>query len=268
MNPQLADRWLPLLRELTHIYPKWSIWKNPESALTGPGDIDSLAPPDTWNAIEQTFRHWVIREGMHPLIICRHIPQGPHFIAIDPGWPHLLVLDVKERGTWRGSTLVDHQRLSEVSEIDDRGFRRVRPGAEGVIKLLNNGVLKGGRPNTEGLNVKGVVDLLRSDREGVEMAATWVRPLSSTLLKAVDRLLDGEWDRKSMIALEMRFALKSFLEPNVAASRFFFNHYTLQRCTVLRAIRNDDRRIPDNADAWYEEVAVEHEIELEPEWVD
>lgn len=264
-NSKLLDLWLPLLQDLTAKYPSWSVWKNPESAFTGPGDIDSLAPPEQWDAIEETFREWAVATGLGPLIVCRHVPQGPHFVAVSPEWPYMLILDVKERSTWRGSTLVDYQRMPTVAIIEERGFRRIRPGAEGVVKLVLNGVLKGGRPNPEGLRIKSVTELLSSDREGVELAAGWFKPFTGTLLSGVDALLEGGWDRKSMSTIEAWAAVKALAEPRVAASRYIFNHYTLPRCPVLQSVRKDDRRIPDDADRWFEEISVDHEVDLVPD---
>ncbi|MGH3650209.1 MAG: hypothetical protein ACRDU9_05815, partial [Acidimicrobiia bacterium] len=255
---------LHLLRDLTAKYPSWSVWKNPESAFSGPGDIDSLAPPAVWDDIEQTFREWADSYGLSPVIVCRHVPQGPHFIAIDPEWPHMLILDVKKCSTWRGSTLIDHRQLQEVSIIGDQGFRRVRPGAEGVLKLLLNGTLKGGKPNPEGLEGKGVIPLLESDPEGVELASRWMGPLSGTLRSAVDTLLQGGWDRRSMVAIEAWAVLRSLKEPRTAVSRLVFNRYTLPRCQILRSVRYDHRRVPDDRETWIEEISVDHEVDVVP----
>lgn len=264
-DPELEERWLPLLQDLTAKYPSWSVWKNPESAFTGPGDTDSLAPPEQWDAIEGTFREWAEHSGLAPVIVCRHVPQGPHFITADPNRAHMLILDVKERSTWRGSTLIDYHTMPQVTMIEDRGFRRIRPGAEGVVKLVLNGVLKGGRPNPDGLEVKNVAGLLASDREGVELAAKWFKPFSGQLLAGVDSLLEGGWDRRSMATVEAWAALKAIAEPRVAISRLVFNKYTLPRCPVLQSVRKDNRQIPADADRWFEQISVDHEVDLIPD---
>lgn len=265
INPGLSDLWMPLLRELTDRYPSWVVWKNPESAFSGPGDIDSLAPPAQWDAIQRTFREWAIENEFRPIVVCRHVPQGPHFIAVDPSWPHMLILDVKEVSTWRGSTLVDYRGLEGATYIEERGFRRMRPGVEGVVKLMLNGVLVGGRPNTESLEIKGVDGLLRSDPEGVDLAASWFGPMSGAVRSGVAAYLEGGWDRRSMLQVELMAGLKSFTEPRTAISRLLFKHYTIKRCLILQSIRKDNRRIPDDSAAWYRQVALNHEIDLIPQ---
>lgn len=262
-RPELLDIWLPLLRELTDRYPGWAVWKNPESAFDGPGDIDSMAPPQQWSEIEATFKDWAREQGLRPIIVCRHVPQGPHFVALDPGWPHLLILDVKELSTWRGSTLISYHHLAEVSVVEERGFRRIRAGAEGLVKLMLNGILKGGRPNVEGLRVKGVADLLRADPEGVAIAAGWFGPLSDAVLKGVDAYLRGGWDRRSMATVEAYAGLRSFLEPRTAASRLIFKQ-SLKNCEILKSVRGNDRRIPADAESWYRSISMNHEIDLDP----
>jgi hypothetical protein len=262
-RPELADVWLPLLRELTERFPAWAVWKNPESAFDGPGDIDSMAPPEQWAEIEATFKAWARERGMRPIIVCRHVPQGPHFVAVEPGWPHLLILDVKRLSTWRGSTLIGYRQLAEVTIVDERGFRRIRPGAEGVVKLMLNGVLLGGRPNWEGLRTKGVADLLAADPEGVSIVANWFGPLAGSVRNGVDAYLRGGWDRRSMAMTELYAGAMSFLEPMTALSRLVFKR-TIKDCEILQSIRRNDRHIPDPAEAWYRKVALNHEVDMDP----
>lgn len=260
MPQDRTELWASLLRELTEAHPGWAVWKNVRSAFAGTGDVDSFAPPSEWPAIRETFVDWVGRNGLGPVLVCRHIPQGPHFITFQPGSPWIVQLDVKERGTWRGSTFVDAWSLLPLTEMDELGFRRVRPGAEGVIKLCMNGVRKGGRPNAEGLRTKGVRELLASDAEGVAAVAELLGPARGALLRGVDAVLDGGWDRRAMATVEAWCALRAVAEPGTAASRWWFLNHTADRCGVIRLIRHDDRRIEGDLDAWLATVADDHEI--------
>lgn len=265
MKPALhedrSELWLSLLRRLTERFPRWGVWKNVGSALTGPGDVDSLAPPEDWPAIEAEFRAWAAEKGLGPIIVCRHVPQGPHFIALQEGSPYLMQLDVKIRGTFRGSTLIDVPALLDLSELDEEGFRRVRPGAEAVIKLACNGTLRGGRMNAEGVRRKGVVELLRRDPEGVRLAARRLfGPAGGALLAGADGLLRGEWNRGAMLAVEGWALLRSAAEPQVPVSRAWFDLVGKKRCPVLRVIRQSNRRIPGDAAAWLREVAATHDV--------
>ena len=51
-----SDVWMPLIQRLTEVAPQWAVWKNVDSALTGSGDIDSLAPPSYWPVIETELK--------------------------------------------------------------------------------------------------------------------------------------------------------------------------------------------------------------------
>jgi hypothetical protein len=253
--------WLPLLRRLTLRFPRWSVWKNVGSALNGSGDVDSLAPPRDWPAIELEFRQWAAENGLSPVIVCRHVPQGPHFIALQEGSPYLMQLDVKIRGTFRGSTLIDVPSLLELSEMDAEGFRRVRPGAEGMIKLACNATRRGGRRNDGGLRQKGVAELLRSDPEGVRVAAALLfGPAEKAALAAADAVVQGEWDRRAMLIVEGWSLLRSAAEPWVPLSRAWFDAVGKKRCAVLHVIREENRRIPGERAAWIGEVAKRHRV--------
>ena len=253
-----ADMWLRLLREVTAAFPRWAVWKNVASALEGHGDVDSFAPPADWPGIEEVWRAWLEAEGLGPPIVCRHVPQGPHFVALEPGSPWIVQFDVKEMGTFRGSKLIDVDDLARLSEIDARGFRRIRPGAEGVLKLLYNGMRTWGRRDDAGLASKRVAELLRADPEGARLAARLLGPAHGAVERAVERYLAGGWDRPALVAAEAWALLRSVTQPRVAGSRIWFNQVGKKRCPVLQSIRRHDRRIPGGREAWLAEVARTH----------
>jgi hypothetical protein len=254
------DLWLSILPRLTAEFPGWAIWKNPESALAGRGDVDSLAPPSEWPRIQTTFIDWARDRGLGPVLTCRHIPQGPHFITVERDSPYLVQLDVKDRGTFRGSTIIDAWSLLPLTEIDERGFRRVRPGAEGVIKLCMNGIRRGGLPDEEALRKKGVADLLRNDPEGLRLGSRLLGHAAPHLLKGADALLAGGWDRSAMLRVELWSAGRSIAEPRVAVSRWWFLNVVAKRCPVIKLIRESDRKIAGDPQAWLRAVAVDHEL--------
>lgn len=261
-EPDREELWLSLMRRVTDLFPEWAIWKNAESALHGHGDIDSFAPPSDWPAIESVFLDWVREHGLGPAIVCRHVPQGPHFVTLDERSAYLMQFDVKIRATFRGCTLMDVDDLKGLSEMDERGFRRIRPGGEAIIKLLCNGMHAGGAQNPKGLSDKRVVELLRQDPAGVDLALRLVGRAAPRLKRAVSALLEGEWDQPSMRAVERWAKLKALTEPGVAASRIWFNAVPLKRCPVLEVIRRHDRRVPDDRAAWLKKVARGHRMPL------
>jgi hypothetical protein len=253
------ELWLSLLRRLTERFPGWAVWKNVESALAGTGDVDSFAPPADWPEIQRTFVDWVVESGMGPALVCRHIPQGPHFITIQRGSPYIVQLDVKERGTFRGSTFIDAWSLLPLTEMDDRGFRRVRPGVEGVIKLCMNGVRRGGRPNAVALEKKRVRALLAADPEGVRLAAQLMGPAGPAVVRGARAVLEGRWDRRAMLLVESWAAFRSLAEPGTAVSRWRFLNITAPRCPVIHLIRECDRKMPGDPETWLRSVAAGHE---------
>lgn len=255
-----TELWLSLLRRLTDDFPAWSTWKNIDSALAGKGDVDSLAPPSDWPAIRRTFETWVAERGYGPVVVCRHVPQGPHFIAFERGAPHIIQLDVKDRATFRGSTLIDVPMLAGLSEIDADGYRRVRRGADGVIRLCSNAIGIAGRLNATSLEAKRIPDLLRADPEGVEAMAASFGPARHALLAGVGAVLNGSWNRQAMRQVEAWALVRSLREPRVMVSRLWFGRVTLKRCPVLRVIREEDRRVPTDLSAWLEVVRESHEV--------
>lgn len=260
MDSDRAALWLPLLDSLTARFPDWAVWKNVESAMAGTGDIDSFAPPSDWPAIEQVFRDWARGAGLSPVIVCRHVPQGPHFIALQSGSDYIVQLDVKVRGTFRGSTLIDAWSLQPLTEIDERGFRRVRPGTEGVIKLCMNGTRRGGQPNQDGLRAKRVLELLAADPTGVLRAADLFGPARDALLRGATAVLGGAWDAHAMRTVEAWFAFKGVLEPGVSTSRLWFLHVAARRCPIITLIREHDRKVPEDRAAWLRRVKETHEV--------
>ncbi|HUP18961.1 MAG TPA: hypothetical protein VM778_03300 [Gemmatimonadota bacterium] len=254
MTVDRSALWIPLLQRVTREFPRWAVWKNVESALSGHGDVDSFAPPEDWPAIARTWRAWARESGLGPAIVCRHVPQGPHFVALEPGSPWLVQFDVKMLATFRGFGLMDVPELLELAEMDERGFRRIRPGAEGVLKLVYNGMRPGGRKDEAGLEAKRVVELLRSDPEGVRRGAELFGPARGAVQRAVDAVVAGNWSRSSLVAVEAWSLVRSLAEPQTSLGRLWFGQVTKKRCPILQVIRERDRRLPGDVDAWLEAV--------------
>ena len=254
------DLWLPFLAELTEHVPEWAVWKNVESALAGRGDIDSFAPPGRWPTIEHRFTAWAERTGMGPVLVCRHIPQGPHFITVQRDSPYIVQLDVKTRGTFRGSTLIDADDLLSLSEVDERGFRRVRPGVEGVLKLCMNATMRGGVLNATALETKRVAELLDTDPRGVELGAELLGPAKGAARRGAAAVVAGTWDRRAMATVEAWSAARSLAEPRTALSRWWFLKAVAPRCPVIRLIRDDGRRVEGDPVEWIRDMAPGHEL--------
>ena len=255
-----SELWLSLLRRLTEEVPGWSTWKNVDSALAGTGDVDSLAPRSAWPSVSAVFLEWAAGRGFEDVIVCPHVPQGPHFITFEPGAPYNVPLDDQIRATFRGSTLVSAANVLPLTTLDPRGFRCMRPGADGVIRLVSNGILPGGRENAAALATKGVSRLLKRDPKGVELMAATFGPARDAVLAGAKAVVDGRWNRRAMLTVEAWALARSLAEPGVATSRIWFAQVAKKRCPVIGLIRESNRRVPADLPKWLDEVRNTHEV--------
>jgi hypothetical protein len=258
--PAHQDRsslWLPLLRRLAEACPDWVVWKNAESALSGIGDIDAAAPRKDWDVIEGEFRRWAAERDLGPVLVCHHIPGGLNLICIPKDLPTFLEVGVKDRRVFRGSTLFVAGDLKPMMQMDPRGFRRIRPGAEGLFKLLLNGTRRGGRPNWVGIRDKHVLELLREDPQGMRMAARLLGPAGKPLVAGAERAMAGGWDRGAMMLVEGWALVRALRSPLVLVKRLQFR-LRGKDCPIVRAILTTHRRIPADREGWLREVALSH----------
>ena len=124
-----AKMWLSLLLRLTDVAPDWLAMKGFDSALTGVGDVDSIAPLAEWPVITAEFRRWAVQEGLGPVVICPHAPFLLHLVALSPMRPEFFELDVNRRKVFLGSTLFRPADVAALSVVDQYGVRRLRAQA-------------------------------------------------------------------------------------------------------------------------------------------
>ena len=263
MKPEVRDRsalWLPLVQRLTETSPRWTIWKNADAAFAGSGDIDSAAPIGDWDLIVREFRQWAAEHGLGPVIDCRHPPKTMFLLALDQSGKTLLELDVSGRKYFRGWTLFRAEDLWPLTQMDGRGFRCLRPGAEGLILLLGNGLRWGGKPDPDGLRKRRIPELLDQDRDGVREASRAFGLPMKAVDSAVSILAAGSWDRRSMRLIEGWAMLRALGNPSILLARARFRMWTKKRCPVLRSVFYADRRIPGDLDRWLDEVERGHAV--------
>jgi hypothetical protein len=254
--------WLPLLTRLTRTIPSWGMWKSADSAFFGNGDIDSVASSEDLPLIEAEFARWAGEQKLGPVIVCPHAaPFMRVLVALDKDQRSLLELDLTLRKTFHGATLFVPADLVPLMSIDEQGVRKIRPGAEGVILLLHNGMRKGGLPNREGLQGKRVVELLQQDPVGIEAAAQLFGPGASAVSAGARSLIEGHWNRRAMVAVEAWSLLRALKEPGLLLARTRFRFVTKQRCPLLKQVYGG-RRVPSNVDVdtWIGQVADTHQV--------
>lgn len=256
---QRAELWLPLLLRLTAASPTWLVWKNVESALEGEGDIDSAAAPGDWDALEAEFVAWAREFDLLPVVACNHIPGGRNLVATPSGSTTFLELSIKNDKAFRGSNLFVLDDLLAMSKMDERGFRTLRPGAEGLLKLVLNGSKWFGRPNREGLTSKRVRALLAEDPGGVAIAARLFGRAEGAARDLAGAVVAGAWNRRAMGTIEARALANALRRPPVAARRAWFRLTMPRRCPVVYAIGHG-RLVGNPRGAWLDEVAKTHVV--------
>lgn len=255
---------LALLQRLTTECPRWAIWKGVERALDGEGDIDSLAPVDDWSAITDVFSDWALSNGHTAVTSCRHVPGVLLLMAISPTQSLLSELDVCSECYWRGSPLIEAERISSLTIDDRRGFKMMRPGAQGMFLLLLNGVQRGGRPDERAILGKDLVNLMRSDPDGVAAAASTLGLGRTSALDLVEASLRGTWNRRAAVLLEFRALCRSVFPPRHLTSRLRFRLGPFRTCPIVAATKQG-RRTPRDIERWLAWVSRSHVVARAPE---
>jgi hypothetical protein len=143
--------------------------------------------------------------------------------------------------------------------MDERGFRRLRPGAEGLFKLVLNGTKWGGRPNWDGIAEKDIGKLLAEDPEGVELTARRLfGPVKEAAIRGARAAAASRWETKDMALVDAWFLGKSVRNPIILARRARFRFETKQSCPIVKAILGSRRKIPEDRAAWLAKVAETH----------
>jgi hypothetical protein len=248
---------LPLLRDLCDLSAANAVWKNADAGLDGTGDVDFAAPRSVWPAIEDVFRSWAAEGGMGPVVACGHMPDTLFLIAVDRSRSDFVQLDVRSRMTFRGSTVFLPDDLESCSELDARGFRRLRPGAEGLLKLVVSGIAPGGRPKDRALVKEGVVELLSRDPHGMVAGAALCGPVREAARSGAEALSEGGWNRRAMATVEAWFVVKGLTEPLTAWGRARAKR-AKARCELIQTSIRSSRRIPGNLNEWLARVELDH----------
>jgi hypothetical protein len=262
LKPAATDRkelWLPLLRDLTQRIAPWGVWKNFGSGFRAGGDVDSIAPREVWPQIIRLWVDWAHANNLGPVISCPHVPYLLHLFALHPQEAHMFELDVNSRKLFLGSTLFQPPDVLPLMFVDDLGVRRLRPGAEGLFKLLLNGTRRGSKPNWEAMRKKRVLELLAEDPEGTLRAAHlfgWTEP---SILRAAAQAQAGAWDRPAMLKVELRSLSRGILEPWNICNRLWFRR-VIRSCPVMLRVFKYGRTVPDDRQQWLAQVRKTHEV--------
>ncbi len=259
-GPADADpRILALVRRLCGAGEARTLWKNAAGALGGTGDIDFLAPAAEWPEMRRDFRGWAEECGLGPVFSCRHVPGTLFLIAVDQVARAFIQLDLKERATFRGSTLLRARALDGLTVMDERGFRTLRPGAEGLVKLVASGIAPGGRPKPRNIEKERVRELLAEDPDGARLAARGLGPVGPAALRGARAFTAGHWSRSSMALVEAWFAAGAIMEPARAWERLTAGR-SKETCPIVRTSLRHGRRIEGKLGRWLDEAGAAHPV--------
>lgn len=247
--------WLPLLRRLTELSPFWGVWKNADRAIAGHGDIDSISPAADREALLSEFSRWASTSGMGPRFVCHHLPGSVLGVALRR--PNELVeLQLCEKAMFRGSTLFSAKELAPMMLMDQRGFRRLRPGSEGLLLLFHNAMKRGGGPLWGSEKVERLLRLMKDDQVGMEKATHLFGPVQKHAERLATAALDGGWARVSALRIEMWSMGRAVKEPRLLVARATYR-VDRRRCPLLPVLRRG-RRLEGDVDAFVTRALLTH----------
>ena len=246
---QWIPEWLPLIQTLSKMFSGFSIFKNSDSALLGKGDIDAVAPVENWNAIAVEFRRWACSQGLESVVECRHFHNVLFLVALDRKNQTFWELDLLSNSHFRGSVLFHAEDLVAHSVMDPRGYRRIRPGAEGLLLLLHNGMRWGGSKQEDWMNKGTIQYLLSQDPDGVELLARQLQLPSQPTQDAVLAVVQGSWNRKALVAIEW-WAIKRAIQAPRTFLKRPIHRMRKKNCPLLNQIFHLNRRINQSPDEW------------------
>ncbi len=180
------------------------------------------------------------------MIVCRHLPGTLFLVACEPESGRLVELDVYSRLVLRGTAYLEPEELAPLAQLDPRGFRRLRPGAEGLLLLLGNGA-----PDAR------LRESLASDRDGASRAAALFGRSSHAALLCAEEAAAGRRNRRAMVRWRLGALARVGRAPRLAGARVAFGLRRGGRCPVLAALAAG-RRVPADETAWLEDVRRTH----------
>jgi hypothetical protein len=248
--------WLPLLRRLSETSYGWGVWKNADRAITISGDIDSVSPPSDTRALLGEFFSWASTNNLGPVFTCRHLPGSVLGVAIRDR-RELVELQLCERAMFRGSTLFTARDVASLMMMDTRGFRRLRPGAEGLLLLFHNAMGRGGRPLLHGWKVDRLLRLMKDDPDGMEAATEVFGSVREEARRVARAALDGGWDRRSALQIELWAIARGLRDVRSFAARGIYSLSGGRYCALLPVLRRG-RRLDGDVDAWLERANRTH----------
>jgi hypothetical protein len=193
---------------------------------------------------------------MGPVFVCRHLPGSVLGVALRDR-RELVELQLCERAMFRGSTLFTAKDVAPLMMMDGRGFRRLRPGAEGFLLLFHNAMGRGGRPRLDGRKAARLLRLMREDPEGMEAATEVFGSVREDARRVALAALDRAWDRRSALHVELWAIARGLRNIRSFAARGVYSLSGGRYCALLPVLRRG-RRLDGDIDAWLRRAVRTH----------
>jgi len=243
--------WLPLLERLTSELRTWGVWKGRPETRGISGDVDSVCAADEWPAALDVFYEWASQNACEPVVACDHFPGLRILAACSGSRPaSLLQLDLYAQHVFRGATLVDARRLRPL--MIDGPYRRLRPGAEGLLQLILR--TRGGGRHPHNVPASPALGLVSDDVEGAKQLASLVglRP------DVVDAVSTGGWSQRAFVSLELR-SLRALASPSELRRCVVRDYRRARPCALVAALERG-RVVSGDKARWLQEVGLSHVV--------
>jgi hypothetical protein len=256
-----ADRaalWLPLLQRLTSSCSDCAVAGDFEEGFAGVGDIDLIAPEKSWTRIETEFRSWAADRQLQPVVVCTHRPDLLTLLAVGEG-AIFFEMEIRSRRYFRFAKFFEAGDLAYLIEMDDRGFQRLRPGAIGLLRMIPSGVSWSGKLKLNPELAQRKFELMKQDPQGVVVTARLFGIARGLVVKAAQSAARGDWDRKSLILLQVWAFLRAITRPRAFIERIRVRLLE-KHCEVSKTLSRDSRRVPADLEGWVTRVSEDHPV--------
>jgi hypothetical protein len=255
-----SDAWLDLLSRLTELCSECGADGDVAEGFSGIGDIDLIAPTSAWALIEREFISWASARSLDPVIVCPHRPGVLILLATGgPGGSNLYELEVRAIRYLRGHLLFRAEDLVPMMQSDPRGFRKLRSGAGGLLRLIPSGTRWNGGLKWRKDRLATIIDRMKQDPEGVAEASKLFGSAQGPAIAGAERAVEGGWSRRAMVTVGVWALLKGIMRPVSFLRRLLARGFE-GRCLVLKTITQQGKMAPADLESWLEAVREDHKV--------
>ncbi|MCW1309096.1 MAG: hypothetical protein QXZ25_04570 [Candidatus Bathyarchaeia archaeon] len=190
---------LPVFVDLTQKYPSLIFWKHFERALSGKGDVDSIAPRCELACISRSFRELAFAKipQVYAILESSYLENTKmNFVITHGNFPKLLEFDIGSIQSRLGIAWALPEKLIEFTTINQYGVRVLKPGSQSVVLLVLYALNRRGENKLSRNDYDELLSGIRSDYQSCMKTIESLFPpkLSEPLFRVVNFLYHGHWD--------------------------------------------------------------------------